>query len=74
MFGMKVHQAIFEAGDKISGATVHLVSNEYDKGHIVLQRTVDISDCRSAEEISQKVLEIEHQIYGEAIAQVLMKK
>ncbi|HOD53112.1 MAG TPA: phosphoribosylglycinamide formyltransferase [Candidatus Cloacimonadota bacterium] len=73
MYGSHVHQAVFQAGDKISGASVHFVSNEYDKGEIVLQQSVDITDCKSPDDIARKVLEIEHKIYGEAIEMVLSK-
>lgn len=67
MYGGKVHQAVFEAKESISGATVHLVNSRYDEGEIVVQKSVDISDCFGAEEIAVKVLRVEHQIYGEAI-------
>ncbi|SVC05610.1 uncharacterized protein METZ01_LOCUS258464, partial [marine metagenome] len=34
-YGMKVHDAVINANEKVSGATVHLVNNEYDKGSII---------------------------------------
>lgn len=71
MYGMKVHQAVFDSKEDISGATVHYVNAEYDKGSIILQETCDISDCVSPEEISQKVLKIEHSLYIEAIKKIL---
>ncbi|MCB5250428.1 MAG: formyltransferase family protein [Candidatus Cloacimonadales bacterium] len=72
MYGNKVHCAVFESGDQCSGATVHHVSCEYDQGQIILQEEVDILDCQSAEEIAQKVLQIEHRIYGKAIEKLLL--
>ena len=74
MYGMRVHEAVFVSGDKESGATVHEVSPVYDAGRIVKQKHVDISDCANSEEIAQKVLKIEHQIYAEAILQWLNRK
>ncbi|MGI6198775.1 MAG: phosphoribosylglycinamide formyltransferase [Candidatus Cloacimonadaceae bacterium] len=71
MYGMRVHEAVLAAGDKESGATVHEVSPIYDAGRIIKQKSVDISDCINSEEIAQKVLKIEHQIYAEAILQYL---
>lgn len=71
MFGSKVHQAVFEAKEKESGATVHFVNSEYDSGQIIKQESVDVSDCSSYEEIGKKVLVIEHRIYPETIEKVL---
>ncbi len=62
MYGMNVHQAVFDSSAKVSGATVHFVDKVYDHGKIIAQRTVDISDVENAEQIAQKVLEIEHEI------------
>lgn len=71
MYGMRVHQAVFDAGVKVSGVTVHLVNNEYDAGPIVLQRAVDIRECRSPEEIARKVLAQEHRAFPEALKLLL---
>jgi phosphoribosylglycinamide formyltransferase-1 len=67
MYGHHVHQAVFDSGVKVSGATVHLVNSEYDAGPIVLQQSVAIGDLNSAEEIAERVLEIEHRIYARAV-------
>jgi len=67
MYGHHVHEAIFESGVRISGATVHLVNSEYDSGPIVLQKSVDISDVSSPGEIAERVLKIEHEIFPEAV-------
>ena len=62
MYGMNVHKAVFESSAKVSGATVHFVNQEYDKGKIIAQRCVDISDVKSPEEIAKRVLQIEHKL------------
>ncbi len=67
MYGMNVHEAVFKAGETYSGATVHLVNEQYDAGQILIQEETDISSCLSPEEIAGKVLRIEHKIYGKAI-------
>ena len=67
-YGLRVHKKVFERGVKVSGATVHFVSNEVDGGPIILQRAIDISDCKSPEEIQEKILiNIEHKILKEAV-------
>lgn len=68
MYGIHVHEAAFKRGVKVSGATVHFVSNVVDGGPIILQKTVDISKCNSPEEIQQLVLnEVEHKLLKEAV-------
>lgn len=62
MFGLNVHKAVFQSSDKISGATVHFVNEEYDKGLIIAQEKVDISNAFSPEEIASTVLYAEHKI------------
>lgn len=50
-----------------TGATVHFIDREYDKGSILMQARVDISDLDTAEEIAARVLILEHKILVAAI-------
>jgi phosphoribosylglycinamide formyltransferase-1 len=70
MYGIRVHQAVFESGAKVSGVTVHLVNEVYDAGPIVMQEAVDIEDCRNPEEIAHKVLKVEHILFSRAIKKI----
>lgn len=74
MYGMNVHKAVFDSSAKVSGATVHFVNQEYDKGRIIAQRCVDISDVKSPEEIAERVLNIEHQLLPFVIKKFAQKK
>ncbi len=67
MYGMHVHDAIIASGDKITGATVHLVDEEYDHGQILLQETVPVAESDTAETLAEKVLIVEHKIFPLAI-------
>jgi phosphoribosylglycinamide formyltransferase 1 len=67
MYGMHVHQAVIAAGEPVSGATVHVVAEEYDRGEIVLQKTVALAIAETPESLAAKVLKIEHEIYPRAI-------
>ncbi len=71
-YGMKVHEAVFASGMKISGPTVHLVDDQYDHGPILLQRAVDISDCKDPSEIAERVLIEEHRLYPETLGLLAM--
>lgn len=74
MYGMNVHQAVFESSAKVSGASVHFVDETYDTGRIIAQRCVDISDVKSPEEIAERVLSIEHQLLPYVIEKIALGK
>lgn len=67
MYGRHVHEAVLSSGVKVSGATVHLVDEEYDRGPIVMQRCVPVLDDDTPEALATRVLEVEHTIYPEAL-------
>ena len=64
------HQA-WAYGVKVSGATVHLVDRDLDAGPIVLQRAVPVLEDDTPESLSARILEVEHQLYPEAVRLVL---
>lgn len=74
MFGMNVHRAVFDRSCQVSGATIHFVDKVYDNGKIIAQETVDISDVQSPEEISARVLKIEHKILPKIIQKFAQNK
>jgi phosphoribosylglycinamide formyltransferase-1 len=65
--GMDAQKQAFEYGVKVSGATVHFVDASLDAGPIILQKAVDISECRNADEVQEKIIKIEHEIYPRAV-------
>jgi phosphoribosylglycinamide formyltransferase-1 len=74
MYGHHVHDAVFKHGVKISGATVHLVNNDYDAGPIVMQKCINIAGLSSPAEIAGAVLKIEHDIYPQAVKLLVEEK
>jgi phosphoribosylglycinamide formyltransferase 1 len=68
MYGIAVHEAVIAAGDVESGATVHCVDNEYDRGPIYLQRKVSVLPGDTPEILRERVLKIEHELLPEAIS------
>jgi len=57
---MNAQKDAFEAGLKESGLTIHFVTEDVDGGKIIYQEKVDISDCKSADEVAAKILVREH--------------
>lgn len=67
LFGDKVHEAVLKSGDAESGATVHLINEEYDEGPILLQRRVPIDKTETLKTLKNKIQSIEGQLYIDAI-------
>ncbi len=66
-YGRRVHEAVYHAGVKWSGATVHFVSDVVDGGAILMQDVVPVLEEDRPEEIAGKVLELEHRILPFAV-------
>lgn len=60
------HQAV-EYGVRITGATVHFVDEHLDHGPIIIQRAVPVMDGDTGDDLAQRILAVEHQIYPEAV-------
>jgi formyltetrahydrofolate-dependent phosphoribosylglycinamide formyltransferase len=76
MYGARVHQAVIDGGARITGATVHFVDDQYDRGAIVAQWPVPVFEEDDATTLAARVLAVEHALYprivdavaGDAIA------
>lgn len=67
MYGMHVHRAVLDYGVHWTGATVHLVDEEYDHGPVVLQEPVPVYADDTPEELADRVRKVEHRIYPKAL-------
>ncbi|WP_068089470.1 phosphoribosylglycinamide formyltransferase [Polycladidibacter stylochi] len=65
--GLDTHERAIETGVKVHGATVHFVTAEMDVGPIIAQGIVQVEDTDDANRLGTRVLEIEHQIYPQAL-------
>ena len=66
-YGHRVHEAVLEAGVKVTGATVHFADAEYDHGPIILQEAVPVRDDDTLETLAARVQAAERRIVPEAI-------
>ena len=71
MYGHHVHEAVIAAGETESGCTVHLVTEEYDEGQILLQKRCPVLPEDTPEALAARVLELEHQAFAEALKGVI---
>ena len=70
MYGLRVHEAVLEAGESKTGATVHLIGAEYDEGPILQQATVPVLPSDTPELLQQRVLAEEHRLYPDTLAKI----
>jgi formyltetrahydrofolate-dependent phosphoribosylglycinamide formyltransferase len=66
-YGNRVHQAVLDAGCKVSGCTVHFADNIYDHGPIILQTAVPVKENDTPETLGRRVRKQERMIYPEAV-------
>jgi formyltetrahydrofolate-dependent phosphoribosylglycinamide formyltransferase len=66
-YGHRVHEAVLEAGVKVTGATVHFADDEYDHGPIILQEALAVRDDDTADTLAARVQELERRLVPEAI-------
>ena len=70
MYGRRVHDAVAAAGERQSGATIHIVDAIYDHGPIIAQRTVALDAGEAPEMIERKVMAIEPALYLDTLQKI----
>ncbi len=58
-YGRHVHEAVLDAGARLTGCTVHFVDNEYDHGPIILQQHVPVLDDDTPDLLAERVFAAE---------------
>ena len=70
MYGERVHSAVLAAGEQVSGVSVHLVDEEYDRGPVIAQSEVPVLPGDTPDTLAARVLEQEHLIYPRTIQRI----
>jgi len=65
--GTRVHARVIEAGEALSGASVHFVVPELDAGPVIAQASVPVHPSDTPETLAARVLGVEHKIYPRAV-------
>lgn len=66
-FGRNVHEEVLKRGVKVTGCTIHFISEDCDAGPIILQKTVAVADTDTPETLKEKVQNLEKKYYPEVI-------
>ncbi len=72
MYGMRVHEAVLEAGEKESGITVHYVNGRYDEGAILFQARCPVLSGDTPESLADRIHQLEHQWLPVVIDKLLL--
>lgn len=67
MHGLNVHKAVIDLGCKVSGCTIHFVTEDVDGGQIILQKAVPVHEDDTPEALQERVLKEEHKLLPRAI-------
>lgn len=70
MYGHRVHEAVLASGARLSGASVHFVNEQFDRGAIIAQWPVPVHTGDTADTLAERVLRVEHRIYPWCVAAV----
>jgi phosphoribosylglycinamide formyltransferase 1 len=65
--GIRVHERVIEAGEILSGASVHFVVPELDAGPVIAQASVPVAPGDTPQTLADRVLAVEHKLYPEAL-------
>lgn len=71
MYGMNVHKAVIENGEKESGISIHYVNEKYDEGNIIFQAKCTVDPDETPESLSAKIHKLEHNHFPEVIDKLL---
>jgi phosphoribosylglycinamide formyltransferase-1 len=74
MYGMNVHQAVWAAGEKESGITIHYVNERYDEGDIIFQAACQLSPDDNPDSIRNKVQALEHRYFPSVVLKLIQNK
>jgi phosphoribosylglycinamide formyltransferase-1 len=70
MVGLAIHRAVLAAGDVETGVTIHQVTDELDGGPQLAQERLAVMPQESAEQLAERVLELEHRLLVQVLARL----
>jgi len=74
MYGMHIHRAVVDHGERETGITIHYVNENYDEGSIIFQKAVSLTKMDTPESVAEKIHILEQENFPKVIEEVLMKE
>ena len=73
MYGRRVHEAVLASGARVSGATVHYVDEQYDRGPIIAQAKVRVAADDTPDSLAARVLAAEHRLLVRVVKELVRR-
>ncbi|HEY9169791.1 MAG TPA: phosphoribosylglycinamide formyltransferase [Lutibacter sp.] len=73
MYGMHVHNAVVENKEKQTGITVHYVNENYDEGAIIFQKSFEVLESDTSEDVAEKIHKLEYEYFPKVIEKVILE-
>lgn len=70
MYGMHVHEAVVNSGDKVSGITIHYINEKFDEGEIIAQFTTELNSGDTPETVAAKIHDLEMKYFPMIIEKI----
>ena len=70
LYGRRVHEAVLNTGEKVTGVTVHVIDEDYDTGPVLNQVQVPVMVGDTADSLAERVLRHEHLLYVETLRKI----
>lgn len=70
-YGKRVHKAVLESGARITGCSVHFVSNDVDGGPIIDQGSMEVLDSDTPDSLAERLRPLEHKVLVRAISRII---
>ena len=71
--GLDTHARAIEAGDKVGGCSVHVVTEELDAGEVLGQTQVPIESADTPQSLAERVLAAEHRLYPKILSEFVQR-
>jgi phosphoribosylglycinamide formyltransferase-1 len=71
MYGLKVHQAVIDAGDQETGISIHWVESDYDSGPVIAQVKIPVASDDTAASLAEKIIQREHALLVSTLASLI---
>ena len=71
MYGRRVHQAVLDAGETVTGASVHIVDGEYDHGAVLAQVEVKVHHGDDAKSLEARVMAVEPGLFIDTLQRIV---
>jgi len=74
MYGRHVHEAVLQSGDAETGATIHVVDDEYDHGPVIAQARVPVMAGDTPDTLAARVQAKEQELYPETLRRIISRE